>query len=244
MNKIIRFSFILILAYGLVGCGAKSTPTPAQETPVAGPVAAPTETPIPPTPTTENTPEPTATPAPVVLEAEVNAATLNMRTGPSILHEILNQYQKGDTLQVIGTAPGRQWVKVLTKDNKTGWMLLAHLILKGEAYALPVLAINESLTAVGKVVDGSGKGVAGVQVALTRVGGAQAVRVDGISLEDGTVYIFAPVDYQGTWLANVIGAECTSQIVDKNCRFAGKFSPASGIPLKLPQDTEIAFTYQ
>ena len=161
-----------------------------------------------------------------------------------MLHDILNQYQQGDVVSVIGAAPGQQWLKILDKDSKTGWMFISHLNLKGDVAAVPVLPISESLSAVGRVVDASGKGIPGVQVALYRVGGAQVVRVEGTSLADGSLYIYAPVEYQGSWLANVIGVDCTSPIVDTNCRYAGKFTPAAGISLKLPQDSEITFTYQ
>lgn len=242
--KILRLALILVIGLMAVGCGpaAQETAQPTNPAPEATQPPSPTEIPASPTPEMTATPE--ATPAPVVLSAVVGAATLNMRTGPSILHEILNQYQKGDALTLIGTAPGKQWVKVLTKDNKTGWMLAAHLTITGSVESLPTLPISESLVAVGKVVDSSGNGLPGIQVGLSRVGGATAVRVDGISMADGTVYVYAPVDYQGTWIASVIGVDCTSKLVDANCRYGGKFSPTTGITLKLPQDTEITFTYQ
>ncbi len=235
---------ILILCIFISNCTTSnpSTPLPQPTDTQPPPTAEPPS--IPATATPEAPPPPTNTPEPVVLQAEVNAARLNMRTGPSILHDILNQYEQGDPVTLIGAAPGREWLKVVAKDGKTGWMLYAHIKLEGEVSLLPILPISESLTAVGKVVDASGKGIPGVQIGLTRVGGAEVVRVEGISLQDGSIYIYAPVEYQGTWLANVLGVACDSPIVDNNCRFAGKFSPAEGIKLKLPQDTEILFTYQ
>lgn len=242
--KYIRIFLVVILGLMAVGCGTK-TEVPTQALPpTAEATQPPSPTEIPATATPELPPEPTATPEPIILTAEVNAATLNMRTGPSILHDILNQYQKGDTVTLIGVAPGWQWVKVLTKDNKAGWMLASHLTVNGQVQALPTLEINESLVAVGRVVDPNGTGLPGIQIGLTRVGGVEAVRVDGISTADGTVYIYAPIEYQGTWQADVIGVDCTSQLVDANCRFGGKFYPTEGIKLKLPQDTEISFKYQ
>jgi hypothetical protein len=246
--KIIRIFIVFAIALLAIGCGTQTQaptqePNPTVESTQA-PAAEVVSTEIPATATPEMPPEPTQAPAPLILNATVNAATLNMRTGPSILHDILNQYQKDDTVTLIGVAPGNQWVKILTKDNKTGWMLASHLTIDGAVQSLPTLPISESLVAVGKVVDANGTGLPGIQVALTRMGGVEAVRVDGISLADGTVYIYAPIEYQGTWLAGVVGVDCTSQLVDANCRFGGKFSPADGIKLKLPQDTEILFTYQ
>ena len=70
------------------------------------------------------------------------------------------------------------------------------------------------------------------------------MRVDGISLADGTFYAYAPVEYQGTWLASVIGVDCKSPIVDANCRYAGVFEPAAGIDLTLPASSDIQFIYK
>jgi hypothetical protein len=167
-----------------------------------------------------------------------------MRSGPGVLHNIINQYQKGDVVTVIARAPGDEWVKVLAKDKKTGWMLVAYLTLKQDLGLLPVYAINESLVIKGRVVNASGTGIPGVQVGVTRIGGAQRVRVDGISLADGSFYAYAPVEYQGTWLASIISVDCKSPIVDVNCRYAGVFEPAAGISLTLPTAEEILFTYK
>lgn len=218
-----------------------STPIPLSPT---LPTSTASVTPQPDTPTASVTAESTQTPAPITLQASVNASTLNMRTGPSILHDILNQYEQGDTVTVIGAAPGRQWLKVISKDGKTGWMYITHLNIDGDVHVLPMLPISESLTATGKVTDRSGAGIRGVQITLTRVGGATVVRAEATTIEDGTFYLYAPVEYQGTWLAAVSGADCDSPIVDNNCRFGGSFSPAGGISLTLPQNTALDFIYQ
>ncbi len=135
-------------------------------------------------------------------------------------------------------------MKVIAKADKVGWMLAAHITIQGELSSVPVLPISESLVATGKITTAAGEPLAGIQVGMTRVGGVEVVRVDGISQSDGSIFIYAPVEYQGTWLASVIGVDCTSPIVDTNCRFAGKFEPVDGIPLKMPQENQINFIYQ
>ncbi len=145
---------------------------------------------------------------------------------------------------MIGTAPGREWVKVNVKDGKTGWMSVLHLTIKGDLSSLAVLPITESLVIQGKVVDASGKGVQGIDIGTTRLGGAQRVRVDGKTDASGVFYAYAPPEYQGTWLAGVVGVDCKSPIVDTNCRYAGVFSPGEGIQVILPQTTEVLFTYK
>lgn len=183
-------------------------------------------------------------PTAVTLKADVSADTLNLRAGPSMLHNILSQYKKGDQVTILARAPGDEWLKVIGKDNRIGWMYVGHLTLIEDFHLLPIAQINESLVATGRVVDASGKGIPGIQVALTRTGGAQRVRITGISMDDGVFYAFAPVEYQGTWLATVIGVGCGSRIVDSNCRYAGVFYPVEGIDLTLPTFDELLITYK
>jgi hypothetical protein len=244
----LTFVIILLLAIGLTGClpGNQQIPENEPDENIAAenvpfiPETLPTETPNPPT----ATPIPTVEPAPQVIEAEISAATLNLRSGPSMLHNIISQYQQGEIVKVLGRAPGNEWVKILAIDNKTGWMFITHLTLNQNVEILPILEITESLVVKGKVVDASGNGIPGIQVAVTRLGGAQRVRVDGTSLADGTFYAYAPAEYQGTWIASVVGIDCASPIVDANCRYAGVFYPEEGINLVLPVFEEITFTYK
>jgi hypothetical protein len=241
--------FVVILLFAcltvLAGCGAQGQ-TAAAPTPEVDPLS--TEPPVvevstlPPPPT--ETPAPTNTPAPVTFDADIAAASLNLRTGPSLLHDILNLYQQGEVVTLVGSAPGHEWVKVILKDGKTGWMYVPHLTLKGDVTSLPVLPISESLVIQGKVMDASGQAVQGIDVGITRTGGAQRVRVNGMTDSSGTFYAYAPVEYQGTWLAAVIGVDCKSPIVDANCRYAGAFTPGEGIQVTLPQNAEILFTYK
>ena len=135
-------------------------------------------------------------------------------------------------------------MKVLDKDGKTGWMSIQHLTPKGEVSSLPLLTISESLIIQGKVVDASGKGVQGIDIGTTRIGGAQRVRVDGMTDANGMFFAYAPPEYQGTWLSAVVGVACDSPIVDVNCRYAGVFTPGEGVQVTLPQTTEILFTYK
>ncbi len=247
MNKVFLL-VILVFALVLVGCKAENsiTAVPVIELTATTPIiTAPVEPqPIPTSELPTQAPEPTTAPVPSILEAEVNADNLNLRGGPSLIHNIVSQYQKGEIVTLIARAPGNEWVKILAKNKKTGWMSVTHLTLKQDINLLPVFEINESLVVKGKVVDANGNGIPGIQVAVTRLGGADRVRVDGISLSDGTFFAYAPVEYQGTWLASVIGVGCESPIVDANCRYAGVFQPAGGVNLELPATEDVVITYQ
>jgi hypothetical protein len=246
MNKILLLAFVFALI--LVGCNAENSVTAVRviELTATQPIiTAPVEPQTIPTselPTQD--PAPTTAPVPSILEAEVNADNLNLRGGPSLIHNIISQYQKGEIVTLIARAPGSEWVKILAKNKKTGWMSVTHLTLKQDINLLPVFEINESLVIKGKVVDVNGNGIPGIQVAVTRLGGVDRVRVDGISLSDGTFFAYAPVEYQGPWLASVVGVGCESPIVDANCRYAGVFQPTGGVNLTLPAAEDVVITYQ
>ncbi len=249
MNKKLLFTISVLLAILLsTGCQPQKpiNPVTGADNPTIVPTSpAPPETPltsIPEVPTETVAPSPE--PVPQIMEAEVAAATLNLRGGPSLLHNIISQYRQGEVVTVLARAPGNEWVKILAKDNKTGWMSVAHITLKSDLALLPIYEINESLVVNGTVVDASGNGIPGIQVAVTRLGGAQRVRVDGITLQDGDFYAYAPIEYQGTWLASVVGVNCESPIVDVNCRFAGVFSPVEGFNITLPTSEVIQFIYK
>lgn len=247
MDNLKKILIIGILTASLTGCTGNflgSKPQISSPPPAELPEIQPTVMVEIPEPTSTASILPTETPQPSVFNAEVTATTLNLRSGPGMLHNIIGQYPKGEVVTVIGRAPGNGWVKILTKTNVTGWMNVQLLDLKSPISSAPELTISESLVAVGKVVDSSGKGIPGIQVAVNRIGGATRVRVESITGEDGMFYSYAPVEYQGTWLVTIIGVGCTSPIVDVNCRYAGKFEPVDGVNIKLPQDVEVLITYR
>ena len=237
---------LAVLTITLLAAACTNQPTPAEpistdEPEVVVPVTGsnPTET-LPPQPTETIAP----TSLPISITGVVQVATLNLRSGPSVLHEILKLYQKGETVTVLGHAPGFEWVKVITADGKIGWMYVGFMELAQSVNDTPELDISESLVAKGKVVDQNDAGVPGIQVGLTYVGGVERVRVTGTTMQDGTFYAYAPIEFQGPWVSTVIGVGCTSPIVDANCRYSGKFTPLEGINIKLPQDVELKFVYQ
>lgn len=239
-------SFILIaglIAALITGCGAKqpteipvtgdNSPTPVVPTNTAQPPA-PSPTPVTPTPI----------PTSQTITAEVGANLINLRAGPSMLHTILGQYTKGSAVTLLAAAPGREWLKILAADGRTGWMNIKNLTIKEDINVLPVIQINESITVTGKVVDASNKGISGIQIGVTRQGPDTSIRIDGTTGADGVFYAFAPLEYQGTWKAQILGIDCKSSIMDANCKYTGGFTPTDGIDTKLPQDTPIVFTYR
>ncbi len=238
-----RLLMICLFVIIFTGCAGKAPITaPPDVTPESEATIPATTAPPDPTISPTNTISPTSIPAP--FDAVVTVATLNLRSGPSQLHDILKLYQKDEVVSVVGHAPGLEWIKVITKDGKTGWMYASFMDLSHPITDSVEMPISESLVATGTVVDASGKGVPGIQVGLTYVGGVERVRITGTTMMDGTFLAYAPIEFQGAWISTIIGVGCTSPIVDVNCRYNGKFTPLAGINVNLPQDVEIKFIYE
>jgi SH3-like domain-containing protein len=238
-----RLLMICLSVIIFTGCAGKA---PLTEPPEATPQSEATlpATAVPPEPTVAPTSTIPPTSAPAPFDAVVTVATLNLRSGPSQLHDIIKLYQKDEIVSVIGHAPGLEWVKVITKDGKTGWMFATFMDLSQPIIDSVEMPISESLVALGKVMDANGMGVPGIEVGLTYVGGVERVRITGTTMMDGTFFTYAPIEFQGAWISTIIGVGCTSPIVDVNCRYNGKFTPLAGINVNLPQDVEINFVYE
>ena len=102
-----------------------NTPTPTP-TSTATPTPNPTNTPTP-TPTSTKTPTATPTTTPVITptplpDATVNIKTLNVRSGPGTVYDILAGVHQGDELEVIGQAYECDWLKVIIPQGTQGWV--------------------------------------------------------------------------------------------------------------------------
>ena len=76
-----------------------------------------------PTLTATETPTPTATPTPTPLpDAVVIASALNVRAGPGTKYSILDTLHQGDELTVVGQLSSCSWLKVITPQQKEGWV--------------------------------------------------------------------------------------------------------------------------
>jgi hypothetical protein len=64
-------------------------------------------------------------------QVKVSAAALNVRTGPGLHYSVVDQVQRGDTLQVISSAPG--WLCVQIGSGQSGWVM--------DSFTVPVTGI-------------------------------------------------------------------------------------------------------
>lgn len=132
----IKALFILWMMLGLVACGERVPPQAAPSSPTGvvtvPPPLTPTPTPTPP-PTVMThlsaTPLPSATPTVPLSPTRVplgvvNAAVVNVRSGPGLAYEQVGQVQQGETYPLVGRneagdwwriccvgAPGQEWIK-------------------------------------------------------------------------------------------------------------------------------------
>ncbi len=68
------------------------------------------------------TPSPTATATPEVAQAQVVAAGLNVREGPGVSYATIGTVAQGDTLDITSISADGNWLQIVTKDGKSGWI--------------------------------------------------------------------------------------------------------------------------
>ena len=66
---------------------------------------------------------------PFTAAAAVNG--MNVRANPGYLFPALNNVAKGTSFQVLGKAPGGEWIYVRTGETRTGWVF-AQLLDAGD----------------------------------------------------------------------------------------------------------------
>ena len=247
--RVILIAGLLVLA---AGCTPAAAPAPAAPPPTASVAANPTDAPtsLPPTATPETTdphPAPTAPPAPIERQpqaATVNVNSLNLRSGPGTLFEVLSTLPLGSNVTALGMAPGNDWVEIEDENSQTGWVFADLLTLDGDLATLPLLEAPQSLSINGKVIDQNGQTINGVQVQVTAQLFDFAVEVVTRSNADGYFYTFFPPDTVGVWLVEIIGTDCDSSIVDGNCNVVEYFLYNGSAYVQLPATSPLVFVYE
>ena len=253
MKKLLIFLILGVFFAGLAACqlpGGISEPTllplfPAPTDTVPLPTIPLPDTPTPtalPTATSTVTLTPTATLlAPV--SGVISVASMNLRSGPSTLHNIVGKYTEGSPVAVVGQAPGGEWYKVEMADNRVGWMAGIFLNLDGDASGLPFLSVSGSTIFEGQVVDSAGEPVDGISVAAFRTGSDGSERAEGSSGPNGHFFLYLPEGVGSDWSAAVVGVDCNSRIMDTACSYYGRFEPESFSLTLVPEGAVFEFQY-
>ena len=246
-TQILTAGFTLILA--AMACTLEAPPETEDAPRLATLAVQPTSTTLPPTATATSTES--AVPLPTATElttntflAEVAVASLNLRAGPGTMFDIVGQELQGTMVEVLGRAPGDEWVKVRVPDGTAGFMLAELLNLEGTIMLLPQTSISESYIVMGIVEDTEGEPINDISVAVYQGAGADTLRTDATTNEKGIFIAYLPLDSDYTWTVSVVGIGCESWIVDENCIYTGEFGADATVRFDLPQEEQITLLYE
>ncbi len=139
--------FALMLLVGCGGAEEAPTPTPTKTPTPAVAATEPTATPVPPAEGSGPPPTPTAAPPPAEpataveepapaepapAQVTVQAAELNVRSGPGTTFAVVTTLRQGETVQVVATSEDGQWYQVARDGQTLGWAAAAYLAEAGE----------------------------------------------------------------------------------------------------------------
>lgn len=259
-KKINWISSVLIIML-LAGCNA---PT-AQPSPTAIPAteAAPAETDTPAlvmaTATVEEaaaqpaeavvaTITPTVTDIPStaasVMEGETTVTSINMRSGPTTVHEVVGTYNIGTLVTILGQTPDGDWLYVQPRDNNFGWMYADYVKSYVDVTGIPVMVPTGSVVFHGKVTNtADNSGVSRVNLAVLQGTGDEVLRADVFTQDNGEFDIYLPGDSSGIWRVVIVGTSCDSNIMSDACTYTGAYTPDLGITFTLPEIPPLEFTY-
>ena len=251
------FSLLLVTILA-VGCASAPTVSDAD---LLSTVVAQTLTAVPPT-----VPPPTLAPSQIVTEepATVLAATatseaagvrfvytdadnVNLRVLPGTLFKVSRVMPKGSRLQLVGVAPGGDWLNVVNDEGINGWVG-ADLVKGGfDGPRPPTVTPQEVVTISGRVTDINGNPISGIGFAVIQKTGSGTSRGDGMTDETGTFYVFLPITAYGNWSVEFVSVSCKSNTMDTNCQclnnVCGKPDPQV-IEVSLPLPGPLSFTWK
>lgn len=79
------------------------------------------------------------TPMRPLLMATVNTAALNLRTGPGTAYPVVQSYERGTVMTILGKESGEQWLRVEAPDGEVGWMAMRYLQLSTDLVNIAVV---------------------------------------------------------------------------------------------------------
>jgi hypothetical protein len=250
MKKSTLLKFLPVLLLAALACGVTGTPAPTPDT--LGTVVAETLTSIPVIPTqAEATPVPlTFTPIPSstpeaagVRYVYTQAQNVNLRVNPGRLFKVSRVLGQGTRLQLLGVAPGGQWLNVVNDEGVIGWVGADFVKGGFDGPPPPVVEPKDVLVVKGTVLDANGSPVNGIGFAVTQ--GSQ--RDDASTDETGTFYAFLPTKFTGTWTVSFVSVACTSRTMDTNCKclggVCGKPQPET-VTVTVPMSAPLSFVWK
>ena len=248
------FTAIMILLLLLPSCTYPQTATPTAEANEQIQIEASSASGIVPTLPASRTSEP----APVVNEAIIimpyvpfyavsNVDNLVLRANPGYLFEAKTTLPNASRLLVLGRSPGGEWLLVQTPLERTGWVFAQFVTSEGDLNTAPLIQPADMQIVRGRVLDGNGNPITGIQFAVVQEASGSPPRNDAITDGSGTFYAFMPLNATGTWAVSFTAVACTSNVMEKDCKcidgVCGGPFPES-ISVTLPLDKSLEFLWK
>lgn len=227
LRKSIFMLFVVLL---LTGCGAIATASPTPD--VLATVVAQTLTSMPVNvePVASATPPATATFTPLAIPdtatppiaasaryVVTSAENVNLRVNPGRLFKVSRVLAKGTRLQVLGSAPGGEWLNVISEEGIIGWVGLTFVDAGPDGLAEAVISPKDAQLITGQVLDVNGNPVSGIGITFYQ----NAQRDDVLTDQSGTYYLYIPLNLTGAWGLQFSSISCESSIMDANCQCLG-----------------------
>jgi len=172
---------------------------------------------------------------------------LVLRANPGSLFEAKTTIANASRLLVLGRSPGGEWLLVQTPLERMGWVFSGFVTSEGNLYTVPYIQPADMQVVRGRVLDGNGNPVTGIQFAVVQEASGSPPRNDATTDETGTFYAFMPLNATGTWAVSFTAIACTSNVMDKDCKcingVCGGPFPES-ISITLPLDKSLEFLWK
>jgi hypothetical protein len=179
---------------------------------------------------------------PALTTTGVTTSGVNLRAGPSTVHNILARIEEGSRVNVLGKAPGGEWLRVFADGGRQGWMAAFTLTLDRPVSELMTYPTG-GLVIFGRVSLPDGSPAAGVSLALYQGDGSgNSRRTDAVSGLDGRFYLYLPQDFGGGWTVEIVGLPCKPGGAPESCVAAFQLGDAR-LAVELPS-SEIDFVVQ
>lgn len=168
---------------------------------------------------------------------------VNLRVNPGTLFQVSRVMPQDTRLQLLGRAPGGEWLKVVNDEGIDGWVSVN--VVKGgfDGPPPPVVEPIDVLRVSGLVVTELGTPVSGIGFSISQGARNTVATTD----ENGIFYAYLPPNLTGTWSVEYMSIACTSNTMDANCNCVGALCGTAEPPkqdVQLPQADALRFLWK
>ncbi len=229
------FIWMTIILFSTLGSGcAARVPLDTPVSITSSPAPEITEIPAatnPPLSTSSPTPKPTPTPYQPI-EGRLVLENMTLFEQPGYLFPVLKVFSSGETVRLLGRAPGTNWFFIATNDGMEGWIKNVGIDFEGNFYNAPEITPQDVLIVHGRVFAPNGTPASLITVMLNPLG-AKDTKMQDVAESDftGHFYFFLPPATSGKWTLVANDWNCRSTNANGVCGLIGQFPPAQEISL-------------